>query len=93
MENSQKQALLNSQRPDLELIRLEAESLVNQIYFLEEALAGLAHEGRTGRQLHPLAIRGLCAHLQKMEEQASDIFSRTCEMLGVSVDTVAEEWL
>ncbi len=47
MKTNQKTTPMACQKNDLELIRLEAESLTNQIYFLEEALAGLAREGRT----------------------------------------------
>ena len=77
---------------NLNLIRLEAESLNNQLYFLREALSGLARETASGPQLYPLAIRGLCSQLKKMEDDASSIFCRACDLLGVGEDIVAEEW-
>jgi len=80
-----------NQSGELCLIRLEAESLVNQLYFLQEALSGLAQNSDQGPQLYPMAIRGLCQQLGAMEDKAESIITRSCSLLGIARDTVAEE--
>ncbi len=92
MRNNQQATLPEKQKFAFGHIRLEAESLSNQLYFLEMALTNFARESNAGRSLNVLALRGLCNQLSNMEEQVSDIFTCSCEMLGVGVDTVAGEW-
>ena len=71
------------QRDDLHIIRLEAESLRDQLHFIWESLAGASGEGATGRQLYPCAIRGLRDMLESLEDKASGISSRAKRLLGV----------
>ena len=76
---------------DLHIIRLEAESLSNQLYFIREALAEASGDGATGRQLYPCAIKGLRDMLENLEDMASGIVGRTKKLLGIPEGADVEE--
>jgi|GEM_PF-1215874 len=89
--STEKSARANSEH-ELHMIRLDARNIGNQLYFLQEALNGLAREGVRGRQLHPVAIRGLHRQLEALEHKAMGISDRACMLLGIDECTVEEEF-
>ena len=75
----------------LHLIRLEAESLSNQLCFIREALAGASGAGAKGPQLYTCAIRGLRDMLATMEDRACGISGYARNLLGIPEGVEIEE--
>ena len=77
---------------DLHSIRLETRSIWNQLEFLQESLQGLARDSVEGRQLYPIAIRGLIQHLSALSDRASGASYAACRILGIDEDISEEEF-
>ncbi len=74
------------------MMRLESRSISNQLCFLKDMLTALGKVGAEGSPLYPVAIRGLCQQLNRLEDEALGISCRACKLLGIPEDTVEEEF-
>ena len=82
---------VNDQANTLHMIRLSANSLSDQLYFLKEVLEKASGKGAAGPQLYPSALRGLCKLLSRMENQALHISDQACTLLGIPEGADIEE--
>jgi len=71
---------------------LKTKAISNKLYFLQETLTGLAREGVKGRQLYPVAIRGLVQVLNQLSDDASKASCAACRVLGIDETTVEEDF-